>query len=1350
MTRLPSWLVVCAFLGAAAPTLAADAVEVALTSTRGHFTIAEPVEIAILYRNDGGNLREVPLEVRHGDGSGLTLRVPAGPAKEQTRIVTLRPGTLKPGPYTARSKVGKEDASVTFTIHPDQHDNAYFIGQWAHHGETRDTTLAKGGWMYMTGDLATLHPRKPKAGDPAEWYVEARMKPFARMVLGGGHQLDLDLVNDWGDPWVQRTVAWRMQLAALSNRLYPIAGLHCYDEPGLTWWPLTGPDGKVIETNPFAIPHQHDEFTRLTGKKLPHGKFADTGPLYAKQMDDWLAFMDMRMKYLEQCWYATVWGTKSAAPWMVTINQPSSSYAPGDTTDGVDSRQARPYKVVCGHGGYSDLPFGPMQPVRSAKAYLGFTRDRPHYFLPMWYTHTWPTMRNAVWMAWTCKLDGMLYTPEQDFGLNNERHGYLGTHTIFEVAEINRRLALVGDMLRHVPRSLSQVAVLHSDRQFAHDVAMLNSPTIHKGGPAQYVSPHRNAVDSCFFRIMEQGMAPDWIDESEAVALGADGLARWKVMFCPRLATATPAFRKALEGFVTAGGKLIQFKGDKLAIAGSIVADHGFGDPGKYFAEKVEKTGGVASPEYRDLAWRKWNNDLAPTFAKDFARWLGPQEYEVASTDVLLGVHKAGKATYLLFANNNQKCENPRGLRHELIPIETDVKVPAGGVIYDLINGGKVPVLNGRADLKLAAGGGACWVHLPEAPGKLTLTTQKKAIEFILPGTWWPAAGPLPFRLRVFDPSGRKVEELLRATDQFGGFLMEYPIGLNASPGTWTVEVHEWLTNSTATAKFVLQAPEQTTAGLASSSVSVYYDDGKKIRALFAGKAQEPPYDKLNWDAKRVFGLNPKKFAVFGPAGPAESIAAALQAKGMKVEINPKYEIKPFVREPGRGGAGVGHGVNTNLENIFAHAIVLPGHPLLTQSDNRGHINRSATKVFPGPGRALIQWGIGCYQAGWQNVFVQGDTDAGVAWLLDAIKGKADGKADSLEAAVHVVPAKKVEYPRQFRVDRETKFYDTPVGIDSDPPGKITYVLLYDGSVSAHDGAGKRLWQTQALLEGAALAVSPKGDRLAVAGYPGLLVLDTANGKVLGGPRVGPSAKGEFWGGNKVTCAAWNAAGTLVAGGWLNPDPKVERLPIILGAQGDKANMVAGVAGPVMGAAFAPEGDTLLLGADQLTAVNAVTREVLWRNPIKGAQAFGFSKDGKTGAAGGWGKSAGTFKLADGKGDPATTFDSVVGGVALMPDGGLAVAVWGGTHPLYVVRAAGKPAPLLQADFGFQDVLWSDAHGGLLAAEQGGRLWLLDSAGRLHARLSEDAGTTAYRLVRRGDNIFLARMNRSVQRLSVR
>jgi hypothetical protein len=126
----------------------------------------------------------------------------------------------------------------------------------------------------------------------------------------------------------------------------------------------------------------------------------------------------------------------------------------------------------------------------------------------------------------------------------------------------------------------------------------------------------------------------------------------------------------------------------------------------------------------------------------------------------------------------------------------------------------------------------------------------------------------------------------------------------------------------------------------------------------------------------------------------------------------------------------------------------------------------------------------------------------------------------------------------------------------------------------------------------------------------------------------------------------------------------------------------------------------------------------------------------------------GVFALATPDKVRTVGFDSVVGGVALLPSGDLAVAVWGGVRPLYVVRKD-KAEPLFQSSFGFQDVVWSERRKGLVAAEQGGRVWLLGGDGKPRTMLSEDAGTTAYRLRLAGDEVLVARMNRVVQRLTV-
>ena len=1313
--------------------------------------------------------------MKHEDGSLLAFQVPLGPA--HARVIALAPGMLKPGSYAIAASDGKTSAPpASLFIHRAEHPSAYFVAAWMHRTADGPTALAKGGWMYFTSDLVGASVRTPAPGDVLERYIAARMKPFSMTVMGGGHQLDMDLANDWGDPWVQRAVSWKMGLAALSNRLYPSAGLSAFDEPGLTWWPILGPDGKVTGSNPFAVPAQLEELRRLTGKELPAGSLAETVPRYAAMMDTWTDFIAMRMKYLEQAWWAAVTAVSQVHAPFTTINQLASSYAAGFVTDGADNRMNRPYRVLNGHGGYSDVA-GSWGPVISARAYDGWSWDRPHYFLPMWGSFHYARMRQEVWLPWSVKLEGIQYDPLHDWTLSGS---HVDATAVLEIAEVNRRLALVGDVMRRMPRTLAPLAVLMSHTQYAHDLATDNDPRGQPPWKVAYHSPHRAQVMATMWRAMSVGVAPNWIDEHEVVEKGPAFLKQWPVVYCPGLAVAKPALREALERYVAAGGRLVQGQTDPLAVAGSTRAAYAY-------AGAWAQPGGV---HFNDHALRKQLLELAPGFGRDLRAWIGPQEYRsnAPPNAMLMSVQRAGDATYLLIGNNSQDPDNTRHTQMAPIPLETTIDVPAGGALYDLLNGGTIAAPGGRAPLRLAAGDGACWLHLPVPPGPLKLTVAPAPLAWALDVTLvWGSAGYLPFRLRVFDPEGTLVEELFRATTPWDGAPLSYdedgtakrepgapakvtrdasvtsfehriPLGANATPGTWTVEAHEWLTGSTAIAPVIVRPDATAAATVSASAVSIYFEDARKIVELFAGRAHAPPFDRMNWDCRRVFGLDPKKLAVFGPAEAAGQIAAALRGKGMTVAVNPGYEIVPFTREPGHGGTGplVDRG-KESFENIYAHTIVLPGHPLAQRSWERGHINRPVTPTFPGPGRAYVQWGMGGYQAGFENVWVFGDVTAGVSWLLSAIGG-TEPRAEPGRARASVRPTKapRARPPGRLAVAQEIKLWDTPAGIGASPDGKVIYVLLAGGSVAAYDQGGRQIWRRDALLQGGCLAVSPRGDRLAVGGFPGLLVLEATSGKVLGGYRVEPPTDDQSLGNSGMVAAAWNDDGTIVAGGGISDGSAFTKggaapvFPlVVLDAQGKRLPVAEGISGDVMGLAFVPRTSTLLVGARQLTAVEATTGRVKWRSDLGLARAIAFSADGKTGGAGGWGKRAGSFDVSDGKVLAAAGFGSNVGGVALLPGGDLAVAVWGGTYPLYRLRASEpKPAPLAQAEFAFHDALWLPEESAIVAAEQGGSVWLFDASGKARAKL-EDAGTTVHRMVARGRELIVGRMNRVVQRLTL-
>jgi len=1376
MYRTTLWYVILALLVLAATTAFADTLDLSLTSTRTQFTVAEPVELSVVYKNDGGNLKRVPVEVRQQDGSALTVQVAveAAPGKAQATLFALKPGALKPGQYTASIAMADAKAKpVSFAVHQDFNPNAYFIGTWMQGNADWQTALMKGGWMYFSSDLINASVRQPKPGDLVEEYIAGRMKPFSMAVMGGGHQLDLQLINDWGDPWVQRAVIWKMSLATLSNRIYPMAGMHAFDEPGLTWWPVK----EGTQPNAWCIPAHLEEFKKLTGKEMPYGAYEETMPMYKPRVNDFMDFVEMRLKYLQQAWYGSVWGVDVVNPNFTTINQMAASYSPGNVTDGVDTRMDAPYRVLSGHGGYSDWA-GSWGAVISAESNHGWSWDKPHYYLPMWNVFDYPQMRQETFLPWSVKLEGMEYDPNHDWSLAGGN--YVDENCMFEIAENNRRMAMVGDVMSRMPRALAPVATLLSHRQYAFDLAGANYPKIPEGNGGQYASQHRDKVNEVVRRIMSCGIMPNWLDEGEVSAKGADFLKQWKVVYCPGLTVASPTFRKAIEGYIAAGGKFVQDKKDELKFTGAVLVDYNFTE---------------ANPPAISTDWgqREHALQLTPTFAADLKKLLGPQMFtsNAPADTMLMSVQRCGTATYLLMGNNTQDPTNTRQRQMDPIPLDTTINVPATGVIYDLLNGGTVSArfvayrgddpTTIQAPLHLAAGDGACWLHLPAAPGamKLGVRPLDNALQIDLE---WGTAGYLPFRMRIFDPAGNKIDDLYRATTPVvlkkravTNFTMRYPLGANAAPGKYTVEISEWLTGSkvsgTATVKPAAQAAlAQATAG----PVSVYFDDAKKIADLFAGKAVMPPLDKMHWDLLRTFGgLDAKKFAVIGPDAQATQIANALRAKGMTVEVNPKFEIKPFTREPNHGGTGpVQDQWSANFENIYAHAIVLAGNTtgdkpwetLGKHSWERGHINRPITATFPGPGRSYIQWGIGGYQAGFQDVWAFGDLDIATQWLLNAIAGKTDLPTAQVTAAVKTTPAAPVISATRFNVKQEIKAGDTPVGVGSSPDGKTTFVLQAGGTAMAYDATGKMLWSSPVLLQGGALAVSPKGDRIAVGGFPGLFVLDAATGKILGGSKAAALVSPQqTYGASRILCVAWNSAGTIAAGGWFNNtyawEDTIKKLPkpawptldfAVVDANGSVLPAPQGITDSVYGVAFVPNTDTLLIGTNQLIAVNAKTGARLWSNGISGAMAFAFSADGKTAAAGGWGKNAGRFNLADGNMTLTASFDSHVGGVALLPNGDVVAAVWGGTRPLSVIRDATKKAePFFQSTYAFQNVCWSPAAHALVAAEEGGRLWLLGADGKPLSLLSDDAGTTAYRMELSGNDLLLGRMNRTAQHVTV-
>ena len=251
--------------------------------------------------------------------------------------------------------------------------------------------------------------------------------------------------------------------------------------------------------------------------------------------------------------------------------------------------------------------------------------------------------------------------------------GYDGTNTVFEIAEINRRLALVGDVMRD-PQDAVAIAVLHSTHQDAWDIATLNSPKIHTPGARRPTPASPGGRGLLLLPGDGKGMVPNWIDEVEATEKGADFLKQWKVIMCPRLTTATPAFRKVLEGYVAAGGKLIQFKGDALTIREASSRTTASATRGRA-GRKSRRTGRLLLPMYAiwdgasgTTTWRRRLRRTSPTGS------ASSRTAAATTTSFSASTRRARRRTCCSPITPRAR-QDRRGVKAELIPAETTVTV---------------------------------------------------------------------------------------------------------------------------------------------------------------------------------------------------------------------------------------------------------------------------------------------------------------------------------------------------------------------------------------------------------------------------------------------------------------------------------------------------------------------------------------------------------------------------------------------------------------------------------------------------------------------------------------------------
>lgn len=230
---------------------------------RKFYQTNEKIEISVL-RGASEPLAAgiLTLKLNGPDGSEMRFdfSVPAAQASdgkaESAEHLKLDGRLLRPGDYTAEIQCDGASTQVVFTVCSHVRNTTYKLIHW---GGARNAAMMDEGKDGLGFNVAM--------GETGEMSIPSGQDVMGSCLMGGGHQHDLKLSNDWSDPNVYIGAIQRGVERAFAFRTMPNAiGAHLHDEPGLTWLPhprLKGPDGKPM-LSPHDIPYQQAAFKRAS------------------------------------------------------------------------------------------------------------------------------------------------------------------------------------------------------------------------------------------------------------------------------------------------------------------------------------------------------------------------------------------------------------------------------------------------------------------------------------------------------------------------------------------------------------------------------------------------------------------------------------------------------------------------------------------------------------------------------------------------------------------------------------------------------------------------------------------------------------------------------------------------------------------------------------------------------------------------------------------------------------------------------------------------------------------------------------------------------------------------------
>ena len=954
------WLLAAPALvsAAQAPLLAAQ-LKIILPLNRVAYQTNETIDVSVA-RQDVAALAAgtLVLTLTGDDASKMTFSFPVdavplvGADARTTEHLHLNGWLLRPGGYTIQVDCDGATAQAPIHVYSHVRTSSYRTVHWW--GPT-GAGMAPEGEQGLGFNLMLGGTEEPS--------IRAGMDIMGIMVMGGGHQFDLKLTNDWSDPNVYIGANQRAAERVYGWRTMPNAiGAHLYDEPGLTY--ATNPHTGV--SGPWDIDPQRAAYKAAFGEDQPWSDQIDTKD--PAQLKKWTQISEFREGFMDAFWRSSYQMLSRFKPGFLTATQ--SMYGWWAFYDGYYFNVARSLPIISGHGGYddhgtalqaafynlrgTDYSLRNFNPSYFLQFSLPRQMDKPSWYLPVWGATSPEQVREEYALSFITGIQGLSSPPG----------GLVGSPGAPGIVEMNQDMSRLGTIFAKPAYSPQDVAILYSKSNTLYAKHVMGS-TIGSLGMVYLAL------------LMDQYPMSAVLEED---LLDGTVAASHKAVVLTDIHYLDPNVIDALAAYIRGGGVVVMTDDCTVTIPGATKIGASWVD---YSEQDKAALAKVTEKLAHDALSQKLSSvptilDRAQPLAKALKVSLLKSgvrpAFETSVPDILPGRQVRGDIEYL-FAVNCATTDVAGGRPH---PVVSTIRLPNDGrPVYDGLRGGLLPFVETgnkapdvAATLRFGPGQmyvlartarpiGGVQVVTPTISRDYTKDTDPLTLNVsatLVDARQRVIAGAAPMEIKVIDPLGGVRYDIYRATDQ-GVCQVGLPMAVNDPAGTWTVTVRELLSNTEDKSTFAYQAVSQAGAAAGKTRRAVFYwaDKDNVYRFFRDHRNITVVAGSSDYDAAAADRLS----TILKPYNVTCTVVSAKDAN--KARNLTTEEAATWCGTSVAGGLKPGPGNNPEAVGYdLPGPTVLVGNPkdnpLIQHLVNAKVLPYPLTDDFPGRGHGMIAW----------------------------------------------------------------------------------------------------------------------------------------------------------------------------------------------------------------------------------------------------------------------------------------------------------------------------------------------------------------------------------------------------------